>query len=234
VAIFEVGRVFLPEEPDAGGLPKEPRRLGIALAGRSRPLSWTDKPRSVDFYDLKGAIEALLAHLGVEGARYTPLHQAPFHPRRAAELAIQGESVGVLGEVHPAVAERFDLKGRVYLAELDLEALLAHVKDERIYSPIPRFPGIRLDLAVVLDETVPSERVEQIIWQNGTELLRRVALFDVYRGEPVPPGQKSLAYALFYQSDERTLTDEDAQGIHQRVIEALRRELGAQVRGLEA
>jgi phenylalanyl-tRNA synthetase beta chain len=234
VAVFEVGRVFLPEEPDADGLPHEPRRVGIALAGRSHPLSWADKPRSVDFYDLKGTIEALLAHLGVEGARYTPLHQAPFHPRRAAELLIDDESVGVLGEVHPIVAERFDLKGRVYLAELDLEALLTHAKAERIYHPILRFPGIRLDLAVMLEENVPAEQVERIIWQNGTKLLRRVVLFDVYRGEPVPPGQKSLAYALFYQSSEKTLTDEEAQSVHQRVIEALRRELGAQVRGLEA
>lgn len=236
VAIFEVGKVFLPERPDAEGLPQEPRRLGIALAGRSHPLSWADKPRPVDFYDLKGAISALLDHLGVdeEGVRYRPLQRPPFHPGRAAEVLINEQPVGVLGEVHPRVAERFDLRGRVYLAELDLEALLAHVQEDRAYRPIPRFPGIRLDLAAVLPEEVPAERVERVIREHGGEWLREVVLFDVYKGEPVPEGHRSLAYALFYRSDERTLTDEEAQGAHRRVIEALRRELGAQVRGLEA
>ena len=241
VAIFEVGRVFLPEAPDAEGLPKEPRRLGLALAGRRHPLSWAAEPRDADFdfYDLKGVVEALLAHLGVSSSgekdvRFEPVQHAPFHPGRAARLVVDGEPLGVLGEVHPAVAERFELKGRVYLAELDLDALLTHAADERVYRPIPRFPGIRLDLAVVLDARVPAERVERLIRQHGTELLRRVALFDVYTGPPVPEGQRSLAYALFYQSDERTLTDEEAQAVHARVIEALRRELGAQVRGLEA
>ena len=238
VAVFEVGRVFLPEHSDPEGLPQEPRRLGIALAGRSHPLSWADKPRSVDFYDLKGAISALLAHLGVDegDVGYRPVQGAPFHPGRAAELLIHEHPIGVLGEVHPRVAERFDLRGRVYLAELDLEALRAHarVREDRVYRPIPRFPGIRLDLAAVLPEEVPAERVERVIREHGGEWLREVVLFDVYKGDPVPEGHRSLAYALFYRSEEKTLTDEEAQTAHRRVIAALQRELGAQVRGLEA
>jgi phenylalanyl-tRNA synthetase beta chain len=234
VAIFEIGRVYLPEEPDADGLPREPRRLGIALAGQKHPISWATPRRPVDFYDLKGMIEELLRHLGVEGAELVPVVAAPFHPGRAAQLRLDGRTVGLLGEVHPVIAERFDLRGRVYLAELDLEGVLERAQIERVYRPIPRFPGIRLDLAVVVDEEVPSERVERLIREHGGRLLQRVVLFDVYRGEPVPPHQKSLAYALTYQVEDRTLTDEEAHTVHERIMAALERELNAQVRGLEA
>jgi len=234
VAIFELGRVYLPEEPGADGLPQEPRRLGMALAGRRDPVSWAAPRRAVDFYDLKGMIEELLRHIGVEGAELAPVVAAPFHPGRAAQLRLDGRTAGLLGEVHPVVSERFDLRGRIYLAELDLERLLEHAQIERVYRPIPRFPGIRLDLAVVVDEDVTAERVERLIREHGGQLLQRVALFDVYRGEPVPPHQKSLACALTYQSEDRTLTDEEAQAVHECIMEILERELSAQVRGLEA
>lgn len=233
VAIFEVGRVYLPDPQSEEGLPREPRRLGIALAGlRSRP-SWAERARPVDFFDLKGIVETLLQQLGVGGVAFQPVTAPPFHPGRGAELKLDGKPLGVFGEVHPQVAERFDLKGRVYLAELDLEALLQRAQAVQVYRPIPRFPGIRLDLAVVVEEGVPADQIERLIRRSGGELLKEVTLFDVYRGDPVPPGKVSLAYSLFYLAEDRTLTDEEAQAVHQRIIEALGRELQAQVRGLE-
>ncbi len=230
IAVFELGRVYLPDR--GGGLPQEPRRLGIALAGLRRSVSWAERAVPVDFFDLKGLIEALLQHLSVEGAKFSPASHPSFHPGRCAELALPGERLGILGEIHPRVAERFELRGRVYAAELDLERWLPLARELRPYRPIPRFPGIRQDIAVVVNEALPQERVEQLIWKSGGALLKSVKLFDVYYGEPVPPGQKSLAYALFYLAEDRTLTDAEAQAVHERIQKALETQLGAQVRGL--
>jgi phenylalanyl-tRNA synthetase beta chain len=234
IAIFEVGRVYLPDPTSVDGLPKEPRRLGIALAGLRRSPSWAEKTASVDFFDLKGIVETLLQHLGIEGAKFQPASISTFHLGRCAELQINDERLGVLGEVHPQVVERFDLKGRVYLAELDLERMLSLAGELRPYRPLPRFPGIRQDIAVVVDGRLASEQIERLIWESGGELLRSVNLFDVYYGEQVPPGKKSLAYALYYLAEDRTLTDPEAQAIHARIQETLERELGAQVRGVES
>ncbi len=234
VAVFEVGRVYLPDPKSTDGLPKEPRRLGIALAGLRRSPSWAEKTASVDFFDLKGIVETLLQHLGIEGAKFLPVSDPPFHPGRCAELSLSGERLGVLGEVHPQVAERFDLKGRVYLAELDLERMIPLAGEVRPYCPLPRFPGIRQDIAVVVEEGLPQERVERLIWESGGELLTSVNLFDVYYGEQVPPGKKSLAYSLYYLAEDRTLTDPEAQAIHARIQKRLETQVGAQVRGLQS
>jgi len=233
IAIFEVGRVYLPDQKSVDGLPQEPRRLGIALAGLRRSPSWAERPLPADFFDLKGIIEIFLQHLGMEGAKYVPASTPTFHPGRCAELKLHHERLGVLGEVHPQVAERFDLKGRVYLAELDLERMICLAGEWRPYRPLPRFPGIRQDIAVVVDEGLPHERIERLIWESGGELLKSVSLFDVYYGEQVPLGKKSLAYALYYLAEERTLTDPEAQAIHARIQKTLETQLGAQVRGLE-
>jgi len=232
VAIFELGRVYLPERADAEGLPYEPLRLGIALAGLREERSWTAEERPVDFFDLKGMVEELLSKLGVgkPHVRFEPAEAATFHPGRCARLLIRGEELGILGEVHPQVAEAFDLVGRVYLAELDLE-LLFEAAEERLYRPLPRFPAVRMDLAVVVDEEVAAERVERLIRESGGALLEEVVLFDLYRGAPVPTGKKSLAYALTYRAPDRTLTNEEAQAVHERIMAALERELSAQVRG---
>lgn len=233
IAIFEVGRIYLPDPKSVDGLPREPRRLGIALAGWRRPPSWAEKSVPADFFDLRGAIETLLEHLGIRRAKYAPTLASTFHPGRCAELMLNNERVGILGEIHPEVSERFDLKGRVYLAELDLELLISLVGELQPYRPLPRFPGIRQDIAVVVDEEFPNERIESLIWDSGGDLLKSVSLFDVYYGEQVPPGKKSLAYALYYLADDRTLADPEAQAIHARIQETLETQVGAQVRGLE-
>ncbi len=233
MAIFEIGRVFLPNTQSADRLPNEPRRVGIALAGLDGPSSWAHKTQPVDFYDLKGIVERMLRDFGIQSSHYVAAKSKTLHPGRSAEVRSNGKSLGILGEVHPLVAKNFDLKGRLYLAELDLEALIAQSADARRYAPLPKYPGIRQDIAVVVDQSLTALKIEELIWREGGDLLCELNLFDVYAGEQVPPGKKSLAYALLYRSDERTLKDEEAQAVHQRIQRAVEQELGAQVRGVE-
>jgi len=230
VAVFEVGRVYLPREGEL--LPEEPHRLGIALTGPRYPLSWlTSEPQEMDFFDLKGVVEELLAHLGVEEALFEPAQHPTFHPGRTARLLIEGQDVGILGEVHPLVREAFDIpEQRVGLAELDLDRLMELTRAVRAFRPPSRFPAVVQDIAVVVDEDVPAYEVRQVILRAGGELLRQAVLFDVYRGDPIPPGKKSLAYSLAYQAPDRTLTDEEVGRIRARILEALTREVGGTLR----
>lgn len=235
VLIFEIGRVYLPETVAPDGLPNEPRRLGLALSGPRHPPSWNETPAELDFFDLKGVMATLLQRLGISAVRSVPLSQWPFHPGRAAELRINATSLGCFGEVHPEVAERFKLKGQTMLAELDLEALLGQsAQGPRRYQPSPRFPAVAQDLAIMLSEAIPAAQVEELIWKAGRPLLSEIRLFDVYQGEQVPAGQRSLAYSLRYLALDRTLTDEEVQAVHVKIETTLARELGAKVRGVES
>ena len=231
VAIFEVGRVYLPREDEV--LPDEPRRLAIALTGPRTGRSWLGGDSGeLDFYDLKGVVEALLARLGLdESCVFAPTEHPTFKPGRTAVLTVNGVEVGVMGEVHPLVCEAFEMEGRrVCLLEFDLEALLGQMPPTRFMRPISRFPAVIQDLAVVVDEDVPGRRVEEVITAAGGSLLREVLLFDLYRGEQIPPGKKSLAFSLTYQADDRTLTDKEVARVQSRIVRRLERELSAQLR----
>jgi phenylalanyl-tRNA synthetase beta chain len=236
VVIFEIGRVYLPRLPlpDCREelLPQEPRRLAIAMTGPRLMRSWLkEEPGELDFFDLKGVVETLLARLGIFDYAFEPIHHPTFHPGRTARLVVDGREIGVLGEVHPLVREAFDLPPkRVSLAEFELDSLLEEARFVRSLQPIPRFPSVVQDLAVVVDEDVPAQRVKEVILKAGGELLRNAELFDLYRGRPIPEGKKSLAYSLTYQALDRTLTDEEVRVVHRRIIERLSEELGAELR----
>jgi phenylalanyl-tRNA synthetase beta chain len=229
VAIFELGRVYIPGEK--GERPREPRRLGLALAGPRSRLSWHEKPRAMDFFDLKGIVEELLLRLGLEG-RFERTSHPSFHPGRTAKLLIGGEEVGLLGELHPRVRESLELElaEPVLAAELDLEAILARAAPVGRYKPLPQFPAVLRDLAVVVDEAIPAEKVAQAIRAAGGGLLRELVLFDLYQGPPVPQGRKSLAFRLRLQAEDRTLTDEEADALRTRIEARLAEELGAELR----
>lgn len=238
VAIFEIGRIYLPTS-DAK-LSEEPRRLGIALAGPRQLTGWQvgklsgRAAASMDFFDLKGIIERLLTHLQIGRYAFAPARHATFHAGRAASLMLHGEPIGVLGEIHPKVREHFDISSeRVCLAEVDLERLLNQVKLERYYEPIPRFPAVERDIALIIDAAVPAERIKELIEKTGGAWLKKITLFDLYRGEQIPKEKKSLAYSLTYQADDRTLTDEEVNRVHEKIQRTLEQELGAQVRGAE-
>jgi len=230
IAIFEVGRVYLPREGQL--LPDEPNRLGILLTGAWPTPSWlTQEQGELGFFDLKGIVETLLSRLSIAGGRFVPTEHPTFQSGRVAELRVGEVALGLLGEVGPDVKAGFDLSGqRVCLAEFDLDGLLALIQPEMRMSPISRFPAVRQDLAIVVDETIPAIRVQEEIQAAGDEILREVRLFDLYRGAPVPAGRKSLAYSLTYQARDRTLTDEEVGRVHQRIVERLRLEVGAELR----
>jgi phenylalanyl-tRNA synthetase beta chain len=232
VRLFEVGFVYLPQPGEK--LPAEPRRLALALTGRRQPEFWAEPgPQPpLDFFDIKGVIEALAGALHLPEVAYRPVKAAYLHPGRSAELLLQGQPVGAFGELHPRVAEFYGLGGRAVLAgELDLEAILARVPERFTYAPVPRFPAALRDISVIVPEATPAERVVNEIRTAGGELLRGVRLFDLYRGESIPAGTKSLTYALTYQAADRTLKDEEVDRAHKKIAARLKHVLKAQIRG---
>jgi phenylalanyl-tRNA synthetase beta chain len=230
VALFEIGRVYLPRAEDE--LPEEPRRLCLAMAGPREERSWTGAEQNdVDFYVLKGVVETLLDHLVLPERSYVPVEHPTFRVGGAAALLLRDTEIGVLGEVDPAVREGLDVPGQtICLLELDLEELLARAEPVRHLQPLPRFPSVSQDMSLVVDEGVSAQEVEDLIRRAGGRLLVGVTLFDLYRGDPIPPGKKSLAYSLTYRHDERTLTDKQVAKVHSKIAKQLSRELGAKLR----
>jgi phenylalanyl-tRNA synthetase beta chain len=230
LALFELGPAFLPK--GAGQLPDEPRRLAIVISGQRLPPAWDQSSKQqLDFYDLKGTIEAMLEILHVSGAKFQPVESPTYHPGKTAQLTIGETVIGVLGELHPLVKENYDfLSPAVLAADLDLDALATVIPWRYITKAVPEYPPVLEDIAVIVDETVPADKVEETIRQGGGKLLTQVRLFDVFRGAQIGEGKKSLAYALTYQNPEKTLTDTDAAQIRQRIVRRLEQEIGAKLR----
>lgn len=230
LALFEIGSVYLPR--DGVVLPEEPARVALLLSGPRSPLGWQPADRDlVDFFDLKGVIESLTGALHVPEVVWEPADHPALTPGRSARITAGGQPAGWVGELHPAVAARFDLAGRVLVAELDLESLIAPAADRHAVSAVPAYPAVKEDLAVIVDEAVPAARVFDVVRQAGAPLLDRVALFDVFRGGPIGPGKKSLAFSVSYQAPDRTLTDAESVKVRERIVKALAEQLGAVLRG---
>ncbi len=223
--IFEVARVYLPPlDP----LPREERRLAIAMAGRRLPATWNNDPATVDFYDLKAAVEGTFRALHLpppEIAAGTGLRVAWAHPGRCAAVTAQGTTapLGMMGQVHPRVAARFDIGVELYAAELELTTLLALAREEVNVSPLPRFPAAERDLALVVRDDIAYGELTSTIRSSAGPLLESLALFDVYRGPPVPDGHRSLAYSLTFRSPERTLAEDEVA----TALNSIEREVGA-------
>jgi phenylalanyl-tRNA synthetase beta chain len=223
--------VFLPVEGE--DLPDEQLRLVIALTGPRALPDWQGADSTpMDFFDLKGVLERIFEGLHISGVQYQPGAHPSFHPGKCAEIQINGQSLGVMGELHPQVVENYDFpETPVLAADLDLRALLEAVPPLFSITAVPTQPPILEDIAIVVDENVPAGEVEALIRQTGGKRVTAVRLFDVYRGEQIGAGKKSLAYSLTYQDPERTLTDKDAAKIRNKIIRRLERELGATLRG---
>ena len=224
VSIFEVGTVFRTADPVA-----ERRQVGLALAGAAGE-GWTSDDRGSDVLDARGAVEALLEDLDVEGWTLGEPLGEPFHPGRSARILLEGRAVGVIGELHPRTAASLDLEGRVAVAELEIEPLRAAAPRSFRLVEVPRFPPIRRDLAFVVDEDVPAGAMQAALEAAAGELLDRSLLFDVFRGGVIPEGHKSLAFALEFRAPDRTLTDEEVEPVVDTVVDRLRSELGAELR----
>jgi phenylalanyl-tRNA synthetase beta chain len=230
LALFEIGPVFLAQEDEP--LPQESTRLVIVLSGR-REAAWWQAGTSgdMDFYDAKGVLESLLQALHISGARFEPAQHPSFHPGKCAALTLAGRGLGVLGELHPNLRQRYDLPSAAVLAgDLDLATMLTLVPPRHEVASAPAFPPVLEDLAMIVDEAVPAEAVEVVLHKAGGTLLAGVRLFDVYRGEAIGTGKKSLAYALTYQAPDRTLTDTEVAALRAGIVRALAEQLGAQLR----
>ncbi|MCL4459505.1 MAG: phenylalanine--tRNA ligase subunit beta [Chloroflexi bacterium] len=238
IFLFEVGRIYLPRPAD---LPEERRVLTMVMGAYRSGRDWGTR-EEIDFYDLKGAVETLLSRVGLTDYGFVPVIQPTFHPGRTAAIISswgdvastrsieEHQVIGVLGEVSQEVQRRFDLSQRTFLCGIDLDRVFAIASPMRMYRPLPKFPPVVQDVAIVLDRDIPAGRVAALISEVGGELVQDVGLFDVYEGEPIPPGRKSLAYRITYQASDRTLTDEEVKTVHERIERALIKNLGAELR----
>jgi phenylalanyl-tRNA synthetase beta chain len=228
--VFEIGNVYFKRAGQP--LPDEPRKLGILLTGQRGVAGWMGgDAATMDFFDIKGVVESLLTGLHVGGATYARAEHPSFHPGRSAALHVDGKAIGVLGELHPMVAARFGFEGETVLAaELDLDPLLERANPLHKVRPLPTLPPVLQDIALVVRDATTAAEVEAVIRKAGGGLLKGVTLFDVYVGDPVPAGHKSLAYSLVYQTDERTLTDKEVASVHAKIVKLCERELGATLR----
>jgi phenylalanyl-tRNA synthetase beta chain len=234
LATFEVGRVYLPEAGD-GTLPKEERRVSLLLVGPAIPTSFYNPTleEEMDFFDLKGIIETLLGRLGFK-ATAVEYHARPdtatFSPR-CAEVWVNGRNAGVMGELHPAVRAAYALPNvRVALAELMVEALVKPHWSQEPMIPISNYPQTVEDLAFEVTEEVTVRRVHDLIRSAGDARLVNVELFDLYRGEPLAVGHKSLAFRLVYQSHDRPLTEKEVTFLRQRIVATVEKETGGKLR----
>ena len=217
VNLYELAKIYLPREND---LPEEPKML---LLGSYGP--------NVNFFTLKGQLEAVFAGLRTQKTSYVADKTNPsYHPGRCAKVFVGGEEVGVIGQVHPAVAKNYGMDCEVYCAEVSFAKIMNLLLPEVTYTPLPKYQGTTRDLSILCDEAVTVADVENVIEANAGKLLRSVKLFDIYRGTGVPEGKKSMAFSLELRADDRTLTDADSEGVMSKVLAALAEKLNATLR----
>ncbi|MEK5106823.1 phenylalanine--tRNA ligase subunit beta [Cytobacillus sp. FSL K6-0129] len=228
-AIYETGSVFLRTAENE--LPEEKEHLAAAITGLWELHQWQGEKKPVDFFVLKGILEGLFSKLGLlEQITFAKFEKDGLHPGRSAEVFLNETSIGFIGQVHPNVEKELDLK-ETYVFELSLEKLLhAEIKPLR-YEAIPRYPSITRDIALVVDQTTTAQALSTVIREAGGKLLKDVHVFDLYEGDRMEEGKKSIAYSLKYFDPERTLTDEDVVKAHDKVLKALEEKTGAVLRG---
>jgi phenylalanyl-tRNA synthetase beta chain len=224
IRLFEMGKVYLPRHND---LPDEPEVLCGILGGSRFEKSWQGKDELLDYYDAKGVVEGLLNQLAVDASFEADRDESLCLGKQAA-VVVGGNKLGVVGELHPKVLEAFEISEPVYLFEINLTALLPYTISHKMFQPIPRFPAIVRDMALIVDTGISHQRVLDII--TSFPLVNQVTLFDVYAGEQVPRGKKSLAYRIAFQSPAHTLTDEGVNKVQQQILNKLSDEFGATLR----
>ncbi len=218
VKLYELAKVYLPKPGQI--LPDEPKHLVLGTYGEHE-----------DFFKMKGEIEAFLRGMNVPEARYTAeKHDPTFHPGRCARVSVGGVDLGCFGQIHPLVARSYGIDGEIFAAELNFTALLSLQLPEKTYTPLPKYPAVTRDIAVVCDEAVTVAALSDCIRAAGGKLLRSVELFDIYRGKGIASGSKSAAFRLTLRADDRTLTDADSDGVVSAVLVALEKELNAKLR----
>ena len=219
--LFETANVYEPKALPLTEVPHErPMACGIMM-GKVTEASWNQAQRDTDFYDVKGVVDGLLAKLGLTQYDIQPSSESYYHPGVSAHYTVNGVTIANYGELHPQVVKNFDLSGKVYMFEIDLEAVLSITVPPFRYQSFSKFPGTSRDLAIVAPVSVTSGDIVALIKEHGGEYLESVSIFDVYEGEHIEAGYRSLAYNLQFRSMEGTLNDEDIDGAIQAIIDAL-------------
>ncbi len=229
-ALFEIGPVFLPRAGEL--LPEERPRLALLLTGpREEPFWAGSESASLDFYDLKGRLEALFRALHIGDVRFEPGEHPALHPGKRARLLLGEKVLGEMGELHPLAQAHYDhFRHPLVLAELDAALLLEAMQEVFPIEPIPQYPPVIEDLAFIVEEGIPAQAVMDAIREAGHPYVVRVVLFDVYTGPPIPPGRRSLAFRVTYQAPDRTLTTKQVGKIRERIVRHVEKTLGGQLR----
>ena len=215
VAAFEFGNTFKPEN---GDLPSEEKKLSLGFYDIG------------DFYYLKEAVREIFWKIGIKDLEFKRANVEFLHPGRSAEVYYNGVSYGVFGEVHPNVLKNFDMKKRAFVGELLVERLLDFAIPNYIYKELPKYPATKRDLAFILDEDVDSYSIEKIVKKNAKDLLEKYEVFDVYTGEGIDDGMKSLAFSVIFRANDRTLKDEEVNEIIEKIIEDITKDLSGKLR----
>ena len=230
IRLFEAAKVFHRSTESDNQLPIEICYLAAVLVGSWGTGSYGDNKIAVDFYDLKGLVEGLLETIGINDYDFRLATNSTFHPGRSAELWHREKYIGVLGEIHPQVTENFDLSDRIYAFELDVDTLSKFAKPNKQFVPIPTHPGISRDLAILVPQDLPADQPLEVIKAVGQTLVDRAYLFDLYTGDQIPEGKKSLAYSIKYHAKTETLTDAIVDALHQKIVTELVNRFDAELR----
>lgn len=215
---FELSKVYLTEALPLTDLADERDLLTLGMYG------------NVDFFDIKGIVENLMEEFNIKNYRILSSNHDSFHPGRTAELIINNKRIGWLGEVHPDVLDNYGMSNRVYVAELNFDEIILQSKADIKYRALPKYPAVSRDIAVVVDEEITAGQIEEIIRNKGGKTVEDVKLFDIYRGSQIEKGYKSMAYAITYRSDEKTLTEEEISKVHNKILNSLANQVGAALR----
>ncbi len=215
--LFELATIYIPTEK--GNLPNEPEIVTLGMYG------------DVDFFDMKGVLEAMFKNMNISGVSYIQDSENPtYHPGRCAKVYINDECVGTVGEIHPNVLKNFEIDEKCYVAEISFEKMFNAINDEIKFKALPKFPGVTRDIAMLIDKTTPVGEIEKVIKKASGALLESISLFDVYEGAQIPEGKKSVAYNVSYRAQDRSLTSEEINKIMTKTIKDLEYKLNAQLR----
>ncbi|WP_026886432.1 phenylalanine--tRNA ligase subunit beta [Clostridium beijerinckii] len=218
VRLFEMGKVYIPNE-DETKLPTEKNILTIGIYGEC------------DYLDLKGVVENITDGLGIKSAKYErESENVSYHPGKTAKIVIGRTNAGILGEVHLDVCENYGLDVPCYVAELDLDVLYENADTDKKYKALPKFPAVTRDIALLVDDSLLVQEIDDTIKRAGGNLVEKVELFDIYKGKQIPEGKKSIAYAIWYRDENKTLTDKDVSKVHEKILKSLEYKLGATLR----